>query len=440
MCHICISVQFTLTVKVEIIFIRIKDALNKIHTFAQHFNFSIIMKNKNRLFIASALSLFVTAVAFGARSGHLVPWMNEFGLTAAEAGWIASAFLWGATVSVLLFGLLVETWGTAKVIAVLFLAQLAGILLTVFAMGFWSLFFATLFIGIANGCVNAACNPLVTNLYPTEKTARLNLFHMWNAIGIAAGGLMVFFCNQIAVGWRIQIVILLIPTLLYGIMFFRQKFPATERTLLGGSYKDMLQAIVSPLFLFLAFLMILTSSVEFGANQWIPSLFENAVTDLFGESAFGSVLILVWISLAMALARWFATPIVRALSPIGVLLLSVLFAGAGIYLMSISNGWLIFIAATIFAFGVAYFWPNMLGLVADRRPMSGALGLAIIGGMGTLGGAIIQPVIGGIFDHQLERHNDHLAAGATTLQFLIFIPVFLAIVFSIMLIQQRKTK
>ena len=396
--------------------------------------------NKNRLFFASALSLFVTAVAFGARSGHLLPWMNEFQITAAEVGWIASAFLWGATVSVLLFGLLVETWGTAKVIAILFVAQMAGILLTVFAVGFWSLFLATLFIGIANGCVNAACNPLVTNLYPKEKTARLNLFHMWNAIGIATGGLMVFFCNRIEVGWRIQIAILVIPTLLYGIMFFGQKFPATERTLLGGSYRDMMRSIISPLFLFLAFLMILTSSVEFGANQWIPSLFENAVTGLFGESAFGSVLILVWISLAMALARWFAAPVVRVFSPVGVLLMSVLFAGAGIYLMSISGDWLIFIAATIFAFGVAYFWPNMLGLVADRRPMSGALGLAITGGMGTLGGAVIQPVIGGIFDRQLVKFGDHLTAGAATIQYIIVIPVFLAVVFTILLIQQRKTK
>jgi len=398
------------------------------------------MHNKNRLFIASALSLFVTAVAFGARSGHLIPWMSEFGLSAAEVGWIASAFLWGATVSVLLFGLLVETWGTAKVISVLFVAQIVGILLTVFASGFWSLFFATLFIGIANGSLNAACNPLVTTLYPEEKTARLNLFHMWNAIGIATGGLMVFICNKIDIGWRVQIAILLVPTILYGIMFFRQKFPATERTLLGGSFKDMLQAIVSPLFLFLAFLMIIASSVEFGANQWIPSLFANAVTGLFGESALGSVLILVWISLSMALARLFAAQVVRKFTPLGVLLLSVLLAGTGIYLISVSNGWLIFVAATIFAFGIAYFWPNMLGLVADRRPMSGALGLAIIGGMGTLGGAIIQPIIGGIFDKQLQLHSNQLEAGAATLQYLIIIPVFLALVFTIMLIQQRKQK
>ena len=398
------------------------------------------MENRNRLFIASALSLFVTAVAFGARSGHLIPWMNEFNLTAVEAGWIASAFLWGITISVLLFGLLVETWGTAKIITILFFAQLAGIVLTVLAGGFWTLFFATMLIGVANGCVNAACNPLVTTLYPEQKTVRLNLFHMWNAIGIAIGGLMVFFCNIFEIGWRIQIAILLIPTILYGFMFFKQKFPATERTMLGGSYKDMFKAIVSPLFLFIAFLMILTSSVEFGANQWIPSLFENAVTGLFGQGAFGSVLILVWISLTMALARYFASAIVRLLTPVGVLMMSALLTASGIYLMSISSGGFIFVAATIFAFGIAYFWPNMLGLAADRRPMSGALGLAIIGGMGTLGGAIIQPIIGGIFDHELQQSSDQLAAGAATLQYIVIIPVFLFAVFTVMFLQQRKSK
>jgi len=398
------------------------------------------MENKNRLFIASALSLFVTAVAFGARSGHLVPWMNEFGISTVQVGWIFSAFLWGVTASALIFGLLVETWGTAKVIAFLFIAQVAGLILTIFATGFWSLFFATLLIGVANGCVNAACNPLVTNLYPNEKTARLNLFHMWNAIGMATGGLMVYFSNLMGVGWRAQMAILLIPTLLYGILFFRQKFPASERVLLGGSYRDMMKSIISPLFLFLAFLMILSSSVEFGANQWIPTLFEKAVINLFGESAFGSILILVWISLAIALARLFATPIVRQLSPVGVLLLSSVLVIIGIYLISVSNGWVIFVAATIFAFGIAYFWPNMLGLVADRRPMSGALGMAIIGGMGTLGGAIIQPVIGSIFDAQKQQLNDHLAAGAATIQYIIVIPAFLAVVFAVMLIQQRKKK
>ena len=399
------------------------------------------MDNKNRLFIASALSLFVTAVALGIRSGFLDSWMVEFNISAAEAGWISSAFLWGVTASVLLFGLLVETWGTARVIIVLFSAQVAGIALTVCATGFWTLFLATLFIGIACGCVNAACNPLVTTLFPNEKTIRLTLFHMWNAIGIAAGGLMVFFLNLINVGWRFQMGLLIIPTIIYGTMFFRQTFPSTERALLGGSYKDMINSILSPLFFFIAFLMIIAASVEFGVNLWTPTLLKKAVIDLFGDSAFGSVLILVWIALAIAFARLFATPILRRFSSIEVLLMSSLLAATGIYMMSVSDGWLIFVAATFFAFGVAYFWPNMLGLVADRRPMSGALGLAIIGGMGTLGGAIIQPVIGGIFDYEMIKHSaDQLAAGAATIQYIAVLPVLLSIIFAIMLYQQRKKK
>ena len=398
------------------------------------------MINKDRLFAAGVISLFVTAVAFGARSGHLIPWMNEFGLTAAEAGWIASAFMWGITGSLLLFGLLVETWGMAKVIIVLLISQLIGIALTVFAVGFWSLFLATLFMGIAYGCVNATCNPLVTALYPDNKVVRLNRFHMWNSIGIAVGGLLVFLCNRIEVGWRVQTGLLLIPTLLYGFLFFRQKFPVSERVLLGGSYRDMLKAVVSPLFIFLAILHILYTSVQFGTNQWIPALFSQKVTALFGESAFGSVLILAWISLAMALARLCATPVVRRFSSLGVLLVSALLAGSGIYLMSVSTGWIIFVAATVFAFGISYAYPTMLGLISDRRPVSGALGMAIISGLGTLGGAIIQPAIGRIFDYEMLRYNNHLEAGAATIRYIIIIPAFLAIVVAMILMRQRKNK
>ena len=50
--------------------------------------------------------------------------------------------------------------------------------------------------------------------------------------------------------------------------------------------------------------------------------------------------------------------------------------------------------------GVAFFWPTMLGFVSENIPESGALGLAIMGGIGFLGGAIAQPVLGAIFDAQ----------------------------------------
>ncbi len=49
-----------------------------------------------------------------------------------------------------------------------------------------------------------------------------------------------------------------------------------------------------------------------------------------------------------------------------------------------------------FCTGYGIFLPNMLGVVAEKGPTSGAWGLAIMGGIGFLCGAIIQPVLGKI--------------------------------------------
>lgn len=393
---------------------------------------------KAMLFNASCVALVVTALAFGTRGGFITPWMEEFNLTGAQVGWIVGTAFWGFTVAMIFLGPLVDILGIGKVIAVAFACHITGLVMTIFASGFWTLFFSTMLIGIANGSVEAACNPLITAIYPDQKTAKLNRFHMWFPTGIVIGGLVVYFLSNAGIGWRVQTAVMLLPTIGYGLLFMKQKFPHTERVAMGASYKDMLKACVSPLFLFMAFLMVMTAATELGANQWIPALFQNAVNNLFGEGGFGAILILVWISAVMALARLVAGPVVHKLSGIGVLLFSAIFSGIGLYLMSISSGAMLFAAATVFAMGVAYFWPNMLGVVAEKVPTSGALGLAIMGGIGFLGGAIAQPTLGRIYDMQLGKLGNDIAAGAATLQYAIVLPVILTIAFTYLFLKHRK--
>jgi MFS family permease len=370
------------------------------------------------LFNASSLALVVTALSFGTRGGFIDPWMQEFQLTGTEVGWIIGTAFWGFTLAMVIFGPLVDILGIGRVLAIAFIAHLVGLTMTIFANGFWTLFFSTMFIGIANGSVEAACNPLITAIYPNDKTAKLNRFHMWFPAGIVIGGLLVYFLNKVGIGWRFQTAAMLIPTLGYGFMFLGQKFPHTERVSAGATYKDMLKACVSPLFLFLAFLMLFTAATELGTNQWIAALLESVEAP--------GILLLVWVSAVMALARLVAGPVVHKLSGVGVLLASAILAGIGLYLVSISSGWWTFVAATVFALGVAYFWPNMLGVVAEKIPNSGALGLAIMGGVGFLGGAIAQPTLGRIYDNNLIKFADnHLAAGAATLQSVIILTVLL---------------
>jgi MFS family permease len=388
---------------------------------------------KALLFNASCLALVVTAMSFGTRGGFIVYWMEEFSLSGAEVGWIVGTAFWGFTLAMLVLGPLVDILGMGRVIAIAFVAHIAGLLMTVFATGFWTLFFSTLLIGIANGSVEAGCNPLITALYPNDKTAKLNRFHMWFPAGIVIGALVVYFMNMSGMGWRIQTIVMIIPTIAYGIMFFNKKFPQTERVTSGASYRDMLKACVSPLFLFLAFFMLFTAATELGTNQWIAALLDTVQAP--------GILLLVWVSAVMALARLFAGPVVHKLSSIGVLLFSSIVAGIGLWLLSVSAGWWTFGAATVFALGIAYFWPNMLGVVAEKIPTSGALGLAIMGGLGFLGAAIAQPTLGYIYDINMTKFgNDHLAAGAASLRYVIILTVALTLAFTYLYFKHRDKK
>ncbi len=122
-----------------------------------------------------------------------------------------------------------------------FVLHLLGIVLTIatpyFSSGFWPLFISTLFIGMANGTVEAACNPLVATIFPDNKTTKLNHFHLWFPGGIVIGALVVFLFKEIGMAdlWQLQVGLMIIPTLLYGYLFSKLEFPVTERVAAGVS-------------------------------------------------------------------------------------------------------------------------------------------------------------------------------------------------------------
>ena len=119
------------------------------------------MENVKRkiLFGASNVALVVTALTFATRGGFIAPWMEEFNLTATQVGWIVGTAFWGFTLAMVVLGPLVDIMGINKVLAIAFAGHVIGLVMTIFASGFWTLFFSTMLIGIANGSVEAACNP-----------------------------------------------------------------------------------------------------------------------------------------------------------------------------------------------------------------------------------------------------------------------------------------
>ncbi|KRT15852.1 hypothetical protein ASU31_12775 [Pedobacter ginsenosidimutans] len=355
-----------------------------------------------KLFWASCLALLVTSLSFGIRAGIMNQLGIDFQLSTSQLGTITAAAFWGFPLAIVVGGFVVDMIGMKRLLVMAFIFHLAGIVLTIFAQGYWSLFLSTLLIGIANGTVEAACNPLVAALYPENKTTRLNHFHLWFPGGIVIGTLLVTLFVQLGLGWKVQVAMMIIPTLIYGYLFSKLDFPVTERVSSGYSSSDMYKAVLSPLFIFMFICMFGTAITELFTGQWIGLLLKN-VTD-------NAILLLTLTTGIMVIGRGFAEPVVHRLAPQGVLLLSAIFAAAGLYMLSTFTGNSIFFAAIIFGIGVCYFWPTMIGFVAENVPKSGALGLNLMGGAGMFAVSIYTMFMGNFYDNLIVKH---LPAGAS---------------------------
>lgn len=398
--------------------------------------------HSSKLFWASCLALLVTSLSFGIRAGMMNQLAIDFHLTASQLGTITATAFWGFPLAIVIGGFIVDLIGMKRLLVMAFIFHLTGIVLTVFAQGYWTLFCSTLLIGIANGTVEAACNPLIATFYPDNKTTRLNHFHLWFPGGIVIGTLLVTLFIHLDLGWQMQVAVMLLPTLAYGYMFSKLDFPVTERVSSGYSVADMYKAVLSPLFIFMFICMFGTAITELFTGQWIGLLLKN-VTD-------NAVLLLTLTTGIMVIGRGFAEPVVHRLAPQGVLLFSAVFATAGLYMLSTSTGNAVFFAAFIFGIGVCYFWPTMIGFVAENIPKSGALGLNLMGGAGMFAVSIYTIFMGGFYDQLILKHlpsgeqpsetaiaNAKSLAGPEVLQATLVIPIILIIAFGGLVIYMR---
>lgn len=409
-----------------------------------------------KLFWASCLALLVTSLSFGIRAGIMNQLGVDFQLTASQLATITATAFWGFPLAIVVGGFIVDIIGMKRLLVLAFIFHFAGIVLTIFAQGYWTLFFSTLLIGIANGTVEAACNPLVASLYPDDKTTRLNHFHLWFPGGIVIGTLLVTFFVQIGLGWKIQVAMMLIPTIIYGYLFSKLDFPVTERVSSGYTTSDMYKAVLSPLFIFMFICMFGTAITELFTGQWIGLLLANVTNN--------AILLLTLTTGVMVVGRAFAGPVVHRLAPQGVLLFSAIFAAVGLYLLGTLTGNAIFFAAIIFGIGVCYFWPTMIGFVAEYIPKSGALGLNLMGGAGMFAVSIYTIFMGGFYDGLIVKHlpagaelgnylkatgesveglalaNAKNLAGPEVLKATLVIPIVLIIAFGILFVYMRNKK
>ena len=396
--------------------------------------------NSSRLFNASCFALITTAFSFSIRAGILPQLATDFGLTAEQLGFINSMFFLGFPISMIIGGLVYHTVGPKIIMQVAFFCHIIGIVMTIYAGGYTGLLISTFFIGIGNGCTEAACNPMIADTYTgLQMNKMLNRFHMWFPGGIVVGSLISKFMTDFGFSWQTQVAVIFIPAVTYAIFFWGQGFPKPKVEGVS-SISENVKAMFTPLFIFIFCCMALTAISEFGPQQWTGLI--------MSKSGASPMLILALVTGLMALIRFFAAPIVSALGATGILWGSSILAAIGIYMFSTVTGPTAYLAAVIFACGVGLFWPTMVGFVAQNVPLSGALGMSIIGGVGMLSTAIFQPIIGAWIDSDtaekaaqgLTGDELALAAGQATLSTMITFPLILIVAFGILFFWMKGRK
>ena len=394
--------------------------------------------NANRLFLASCFALITTAFSFSIRAGILPQLGTELNLDNVQLGHINQMWFLGFPIAMVLGGIFYTAIGPKLIMQIALVAHALGILMTIYAVDYNTLLISTLLIGIGNGCTEAACNPMIADSYTgNEMNSKLNRFHMWFPGGIVVGSLISKFMTDAAMSWQSQVWVIIIPTVIYAVLFAGQSFPKPKAA--QGNIAANFKAMLNPLYIFMMATMALTAISEFGPQQWVAPILSKA-----GASP---MLILALVTGLMAVGRYFAGPIIAKINTVGVLLGSAIFALTGLYLMSSMSGSSLYFAAFIYALGICYFWPNMLGFVAESLPETGALGLSILGGIGMFSSSMFQPIIGGWIDENkatqvaagLTGDAADLAAGQATLSNMMLFPGILIVVFAVLYFTRRKT-
>ncbi len=353
-----------------------------------------------RIFWASFLTLIAAGTGFAVRTAVLAEWSRIFGFTQTELGTITGGGLTGMAFTIIGFSLFADRVGYKLILIGAFLLHISSAIVTlaatpVFEMHgkdatYWCLYIGMFLFSLANGMCEAAINPLVATLYPRQKTHYLNILHAGWPGGLILGGLLAFcFVGDNSairpLRWEIPMAFFLVPTLWYGFITIKERFPISEARAAGVRFGEMLAQFASPILLLLLVLHALVGYVELGTDSWI--------TNIMGGYIRNSVLLLVYTAGLMFVLRFFAGPIVERINPLGLLFVSSLLGCLGLFMMgsmlAAASGFGIIVAATIYGIGKTFLWPTMLGVVGERFPKGGALTMGAMGGMGMLSAGVL---------------------------------------------------
>src|SRR5262245_35094182 len=203
--------------------------------------------NAYRLLLAGFLAILAAGVGFAIRGGFLDNWAAEYDFTSKELGDISGMGFTGFCFGIIIGGVICDKIGYGKLVVAAFALHMLSAVVT-FAPGPGMsketvrqlLTWGSFIFALANGTLEAVANPLVATVFFRNRTHYLNILHASWPAGLVLGSACGWVLDDIYhLHWKYQFAIFLIPTVLYGVLFFGQHFPKSEASQKGLSLGEM---------------------------------------------------------------------------------------------------------------------------------------------------------------------------------------------------------
>ena len=180
--------------------------------------------DRKRLFLVGNLSIFMIGLGFAVRASIAADIQRELfnpldlARSAGLVGEVLGATFIGFALTLLFGSALVDRVGMRAMLLFSAVGYLLGSALVVVAslipvslLSYWLIFAGFLLTGLGWGAVEAASNPMITAVYPEEKTLRLNILHAWWPAGIVVGGIAGLGFARLGLPWQVNLLMLVIP-------------------------------------------------------------------------------------------------------------------------------------------------------------------------------------------------------------------------------------
>jgi fucose permease len=345
--------------------------------------------NRRASFAAACLGMLMFGMVLISLGSTLPELITRFNLNNLDRGTLATLLPFGILAGSIIFGPIVDRYGYKSLLILCAAIVLLGFEGIAFARTLFVVQVCIFLIGFGGGVLNGGTNALVADISTGSRGANLSILGVFFGIGalgmpLVLGALSKTLTQQTIIAALGGFMVL---PILY---FVSVKFPSPKQPQ-GFPLKQGMGMVKDPTLMLFAMMLFFQSGLEGIANDWSAQYLIETIK-VPREHALYALTCFV---IGLTVTRLLLGTILRRVSPIRILEISIVIAAAGaVMLMSAKDFSIAVGGLVLLGIGFAAAFPVILGMIGDLYANASGTAFSIAFVLALIGNMIINKTMG----------------------------------------------